>query len=52
MGLESVYWFYDGNFIPSTFSASVYKRNSSGECEELMWAISLVKFNVNYYNNL
>lgn len=51
MGLESVYWFYDGDFIPSTFSAFVYKRNLV-ECEELMWAISLVKFNVNYYNNL
>lgn len=40
MGLESVYWFYDGDFIPSTFSAFVYKRIRSEECEELMWAIS------------
>lgn len=30
MGLESVYWFYDGDFIPSTFSAFVYKRKRSG----------------------
>lgn len=28
MGLESVYWFYDGDFIPSTFSAFVYKRTT------------------------
>ena len=49
MGLESVYWFYDGYFIPSTLAPCYEDVVNS---EELMWAISLIKFNVNYYNNL